>query len=293
MSFCDDFRGICRADVPLADLTWYRLGGPARWVVEPREPAELAAVVARCRRDGLPWRVLGRGANVLVRDEGFDGVVVRLVAPAFEAVEIAGDRVRAGAGADFPRLIRTAIAAGLGGLEALAGVPGTLGGLVRMNAGGRHGCLGDFVREACVLEADGTMRTRSADQIGFGYRSTDLAGCVVLEAAMKLAPADPAAALARHRDIWNEKHASQPPVSQRSAGCIFKNRDGVPAGRLLDEAGLKGARAGGAEISPRHANFIVAGPGATARDVLELIALARDRVWNASGVELELEIEVW
>lgn len=293
MSWCDGFADICRADVPLADFTWYRLGGPARWLIEPRDEPELAAVLDRARAAGVAWRVLGRGANVLVRDEGFDGAVIRLRGAHFEELNLEDGTVYAAAGAELPTLIRAAMHRGLVGLEALAGVPGTVGGVIRMNAGGKYGQVCDFVRSVSVLERDGALCERNAEQVGFTYRHTRLDGAVVLGATLRLNAGDADAARRRYREIWNEKHATQPAVARRSAGCIFKNPPGGSAGKLLDEAGLKGQRVGGAEISPRHANFIVAHEGARARDVLGLIALARDRVWNASGVALELEIEVW
>lgn len=287
------FEEICRPDAPLADLTWYRLGGPARWLISPRDEAELAAVIQRCRAQGVPWRVLGRGANLLVRDEGVDAAVIRLSAPHWSAVDVSAPLVRAGGGADFTRLVRSTLDQGLLGLEALAGIPGMLGGIVRMNAGGRHGSIADFVESVRVLDPAGQVADRPRAALGFAYRHTELDGCIVLGATLRLSPGDPDAGLARYRAIWNEKYATQPAVSERSAGCIFKNPPGEAAGRLLDRAGLKGARAGGAEISSKHANFIVAGPGATARDVCELIERARARVRETTGIELAPEIEIW
>jgi len=144
-----------------------------------------------------------------------------------------------------------------------------------------------------VLEADGRIAVRPAEAVGFGYRKTNLAGCVVLGATLGLEPGEPAALLARYREIWNNKYDTQPPVSERTAGCVFKNPPGRSAGALLDQAGLKGVRRGAAEISPKHANFIVAHAGATAQDVLDLIALARERVWQHAGIELQTEVEIW
>lgn len=293
MSWFAGFEGICRPDAPLGPYTWYRLGGPARWLFEPRDDSELVALTARCREHGIAWRVLGHGANLLVSDGGFDGAVIRLSAPFFQRVIYEQALVTAGAGCDFPKLVRETIERGLVGLEALAGVPGTVGGVTRMNAGGRYGELRQFVRRVRVLERDGTLRDRTNEQAGFGYRTSDLAGCVVLATTFELTHGSREAALERHKRIWNEKHASQPPVSARSAGCVFKNPPGDAAGRLLEQAGLKGTRVGGAEISTRHANFIVAANGATAADVLALIDLARQRVLEHFGVRLETEIEIW
>lgn len=293
MPWFSDCAAICRRDVALREFTWYRLGGPARWLVTPRGEAELAAVVAACREEGIAWRVLGLGANVLVRDQGFDGAVIRLQGEAWEQVEMGEGPGRIGAGADFVQLVKSSVAHGLAGLERLAGIPGTMGGVIRMNAGGRHGCIADFVRRVRVLGPDGQVRDRSSQDVGFAYRHSRLDGCIVLSAELELQPGDPAELAERHRAIWNEKYLTQPPLAQRSSGCVFKNPPGQAAGRLVDQAGLKGVTCGGAQISPKHANFVVASAGATAQNVLDLIALAKDRVWNQAGVELQLEVEIW
>lgn len=338
VSLFEDLAGFCRSQVSLADFTWYRIGGPARWFATPRNEAELCEVVARCRQHEIPWRVLGNGANLLVRDQGFDGLVIHLGEPLWAGVEMpeteggdasplpatswqykSGDnlardriqshqassvitapecvRIRAGAGADFPRLVKRSANRGFGGLERLAGIPGTLGGIVRMNAGGKYGSISEFVESVRVLEQDGTVRERPVEAVGFRYRHSQLAGCIVLGATLQLQRGDPADATARFREVWNEKAASQPAVSERSCGCIFKNppkaQTNLSAGALIDQAGLKGMRVGGAEVSTRHANFIVARADASAQDVIELIDLARERVRDRTGVVLELEVEIW
>jgi UDP-N-acetylmuramate dehydrogenase len=293
MSWFEGFEPICQTDVPLAEHTWYHLGGAARWMLAPRDEAELAAVVDRCKSNGIAWRMLGKGANLLVRDAGFDGAVLRLQGETFERISYDENRVTGAAGTDFPKFVRDTINHSLVGLEALAGIPGTIGGVIRMNAGGKYGEIRQFTRNVRYLNPNGEIVTRPAEQVGFRYRHTDLDGCVVLGATIELEPGEREAALKRHKEIWNEKYDQQPPVSARSAGCIFKNPSGHSAGKLIDQAGLKGFRVGGAEISPRHANFIVADAGATAQNVLDLAALAKDRVWNRSSVMLEMEIEVW
>lgn len=294
MSWFSGLEAIVRTDVPLRDHTWYRLGGPARWFCQPRDERELARLLARLRDAGIAWRVLGGGANVIIRDEGFSGAVIRLASGAFEAIRFEPEGVVvAGAGADLPRLVRATLDHGLVGLEALAGIPGTVGGAVRMNAGGRYGEIGRFVRLVRVMERDGTLVDRSASEVGFAYRDSQLAGCVILAATLSLRPGDAEAARRRHRAIWMEKYGSQPALAARTSGCVFKNPPGAAAGRLLDQAGLKGTRIGGAEISRRHANFIEAHDDATAADVLHLITLAKERVRAATGIELEPEVEIW
>lgn len=289
-----DFAEICRRDAPLAPLTWYRLGGPARWLLTPRDEAELAALLRRCAEQQIPWRVLGHGANVLVRDEGFDGAVIQLSAPAWTTAAWDGSLVRAGGGADFPKLVKQSVERGLAGLEALAGIPGTVGGVVRMNAGGKHGSLSQFVQEARLLDAKGTPHRLLAHELGFGYRRSGVPGFVVVEASFALRQAaDPAEVRQRFQEIWKEKAATQAAMGDRSAGCMFRNPPGEAAGRILDRLGLKGQRCGGARISERHANFIVAESGATAQNVLDLVALAQSRARAEAGIDLELEIEVW
>ncbi len=290
------YRGLeasCRPEAPLSDLTWYRLGGAARWLFTPSDEDELVELLARCRMADVSWRVLGRGANVLVRDEGVDAAVIMLSGAAWQEVTWTPPRVRAGAGTDFTQLVKEACARGLAGLEGLAGIPGTVGGIVRMNAGGKYGMVADRIEKLRLLQADGTIAEVAGRDVAFSYRHTDLRGAIVLDATFVLAPGSSDDLLAEHRRVWLEKSADQPPLGARSAGCIFKNPPGNSAGMLLDQAGMKGQRRGNAEISKRHANFILAHAGATARDVLELVALAKDRVREAHGIELELEVEVW
>ncbi|TWT45349.1 UDP-N-acetylenolpyruvoylglucosamine reductase MurB [Phycisphaerae bacterium RAS1] len=313
MTLFAGLESIVRPDVPLRNYTWYGLGGPARWFATPRTDAEAVEVLARCGEGGVPWRVLGRGANLLVRDEGVDGVVLTFcgeiegppaaalagasrsdrTAFAPGGVRVDGARVWAGAGADFTKLVQHCVNRGLAGLENLAGIPGSMGGIIRMNAGGKHGSISQYVRRVRVLEADGRIDHRDAAAVGFAYRKTDLAGAVVLAAELELSESNPAALTRRFREIWLEKASQQPAVSERSCGCVFKNPPGQAAGALIDRAGMKGQRVGGAEISRRHANFIVAHNGATAKDVLDLAAVARDRVRSETGVELEFEVEIW
>lgn len=291
MSWCSGFEQICRPDVPLAPLTWYRLGGPARWLVEPESEQQVAEVLRRLAESGIAWRVLGQGANILVRDVGFDGAVIRL--NRLTQVRFQDRSVHAAAGADFPRLIRDTLARGLVGLEGLAGIPGTIGGIVRMNAGGQYGEIASHVKSVRCVTAAGETIEHDAPACGFGYRRSTLGEGVVVHATLELQSGDTEAARARHREIWTAKYATQPALAMRTSGCVFKNPPQNHAGRLLDQAGLKGTRVGGAVISEKHANFIVAGPDATATDVLALVELARTRVREQIGIELETEVEIW
>jgi len=294
MSWFNGFEPIVQTDVPLDQYVWYRLGGPARWLCEPRDEAELADLMRRLREHDIDWRILGAGANVIVRDAGFDGAVIRLAGPAFENIAFDGPVVKAWAGVDFAALIKASLKRNLIGLEVFAGIPGSVGGVVRQNAGGRRGEIGSFVQAARVLNADGSAVTLDANQMGFKYRHTNLDDRIILAADFALREGDGFQAMLRYREIFAEKQRSQPTFAARTAGCIFKNPpQGAPAGRLLDDAGLKGMRVGGAEISTLHANFILAHDDAVAEDVLQLISLAKERVLKTTGVELQPEVDIW
>jgi UDP-N-acetylmuramate dehydrogenase len=292
MSFPDDFAEITRQDEPLAPHTWLRVGGPAQYFIEPRDIDELTAVVKACHTQDIKVRVLGDGSNLLVRDEGVSGAVIRLPRDLFSAIEIDGTTVRAEAGALLSHVITQSVRAGLAGLELLTGIPGTVGGALRGNAGGKGGEIGQFVREVTVLTATGERFVRREDDLSFAYRNSSLDELVILSAAFELTPEDSDEIARRLRKIWITKKTSQP-LSHQSAGCIFKNPRGQSSGQLIDRAGLKGTRIGGVEISDRHANFVVTHEGAKADDVIRLIELARSRVLERFGVELELEVQVW
>ena len=292
MSFPEDFAEITQPDEPLAPYTWLRVGGPAQFFVEPLSIEELVELVKTCHAQDLKVRVLGDGSNVLVRDEGVSGVVVRLPRELFSAVTVDGTTVRAQAGALLSHVITQAVRAGLAGLELLTGIPGTVGGALHGNAGGKAGDIGQFVQEATVLTATGELFVRKEDELAFAYRTSSLDELVILDATFELAHDDPDEIARRMRKVWITKKASQP-LSHQSAGCIFKNPRGQSSGQLIDRAGLKGTRVGGAEISDRHANFVVTHEGAKADDVIRLIELARSRVLERFGVELELEVQIW
>mgnify|MGYP005836073255 CR=1 FL=1 len=282
----------CVEDAPLAPLTHFRLGGSARVLATVESAEQLADVLSRAHRESLPVYVLGSGANVLVADDGVDGVVVRLRGGRFGDVEWDGPRVSAGAGVDIGRLALAAIRRGLRGLECMAGIPGTVGGCIRMNAGGKFGQISDVVRRVWTVDRSGCRREWKNEELGFGYRRCGLRDEIIERAEFALTPCDPDMAMRRYREVWDYKKMSQP-LAANSAGCVFKNPPGVSAGALIDRAGLKGTSVGGAVVSPEHANFILATDGASASDVLALIRLIRRRVAEQFGVDLELEVKVW
>jgi UDP-N-acetylmuramate dehydrogenase len=258
----------------------------------PADETQLAHMLQRVRQEEVPSRVLGGGANVLIRDDGVNGLVIRLNEPAFREIRCDGDRVTAAGGVDLMKLSLYCSRRGLAGLEFLAGIPGTVGGAIRMNAGGRFGQMSDVVQSVRLMTPEGVLETRAAADIGFSYRRSEIGPRVVMSADLQLRVDDPKQVMARFHEIWNFKKSTQP-LGENSAGCIFKNPTGQSAGKLIDQAGLKGATEGGAAVSVEHANFIITRQGATANDVLRLVDRIKARVRAEFGVELELEIDVW
>lgn len=293
MNLFDDLGEICTRNAPLAPLTWFHLGGPAEYLVSPRNEVELATVIRRCRENGTPIRYLGLGANLIVPDEGVCGVVVRLDAEAFTRTVFADRRVVAGGGVDMTKLVLATVRRGLAGLENLAGIPGSVGGGVAMNCGGRYGEIGTAVRSVRVIGRDGTVYERQHDDLDFGYRRCNLGDDCVTSVTFELEPTDPADLEQRFREIWMYKQNTQPPLGAQSVGCIFRNPPGRSAGEIIDRAGLKGLRLGTAFVSDRHANFILAESGGRATDVIGLIRLVAQRVEEHSGVVLEPEVKIW
>jgi UDP-N-acetylmuramate dehydrogenase len=292
MSFIAGFENIVRQGEPLAMHTWFQLGGPAEFFAEPESPDQLIALVRRCHEDGIDMRLLGQGSNILVRDEGVPGVVLHLSAPAFCNIQIDGRTLTAGGGALLGRVVTTTVHRGLAGLETLIGIPGTVGGALHGNAGTHSGSIGQWTIEATVVAANGEVVQRSAEELVFGYRQSNLDDLVVLQASCELEEDNPRELAQRMQKHWIVKKASQP-MGHQSAGCVFKNPRGASAGELIDDAGLKGTRIGGAVVSDRHANFIIAEPECTAQDVLRLIDVIRGQVRDRMGIELELELEIW
>ncbi len=277
---------------PLRPLTTFGIGGAAEYFVRPHDETELRTAIRCCTEDAIPIHILGNGSNVLVPDEGIRGAVIRLDPRGFGKVTVDHDRMLAGASASLPLLLGHAARAGLSGLEPLAGIPGWVGGAMKMNAGGAHGDVGQATQQVKVMDMEGRTFHMQHDELAFRYRRSNLRDQFVLEAQFRLAKADEHLVRSRMRDILSARKASQP-MNLRSAGCVFKNPPGTAAGLLIDEAGLKDTRIGGAVISGKHANFIVAGPGAMAKDVRDLIGLVRDKVRKRTGLLLELELEIW
>jgi UDP-N-acetylenolpyruvoylglucosamine reductase len=282
---------VIRRDEPMAKHTTLRVGGPADVYVEPASETDLAAVLTFCGERHLAFFVMGRGSNLLVRDGGFRGVVICLAHRNFSRIEVDGGRLRCGAGAKLKNVAVEAKRHGLSGLEFLEGIPGSVGGALRMNAGAMGGATFDAVESVRLMDFSGHVLELTPKQMPVEYRScATLKNQVALGAVFKGTAAPREQIEERMAAFGKKRRASQPAAP--SAGCIFKNPATVPAGRLIDELGLKGARVGGAVVSAGHGNFIVNEGHATARDVLELIAILKARAKEARGIDLQTEVEI-
>ncbi len=282
---------VLRQNEPLARKTTLRVGGPADFYIEPASEAELATVLRLCAATKVPFVILGRGSNLLIRDGGIRGVVICLVHPNFSRIEAAGDRLHCGAGAFLKNVAHEAKRYGVTRLEFLEGIPGSIGGALRMNAGAMGGWMFDVVESIRFMDHSGQIHERRASEVNVEYRGCPLfKNHIALGAVLKGEPA-PRELIEQRMTMSNEKRwTSQPRKS--SAGCIFKNPKTIPAGKLIDELGLKGARVGGAAISDVHGNFIVNEGSASAQDVLSLIEMVRQRAHAMRGIELETEVEI-
>ncbi len=292
-NFLGDLNIPHELDVPLGpSYTWYRVGGSAQVLARPASVQQLSALVARCSDIKVPMYVLGSGANLLVADEGVSGVVVKLDDTNFRYLTFDGSRVTVGAGHDLMKLVLESTRRGLGGLECLAGIPATVGGAVRMNAGGTFGDIGPAVDRVQVMDDSGQVYYRSRDDLVFSYRKSNILARFILGVEFKLSRQDPDELLRRVKEIFLYKKSSQP-MAASSPGCAYKNPDQAPAGQLIDDAGLKDYRVGGAYVSKRHANFILAEDGASAANVLAVLSHIEQTVRSRFGIDLEREVVVW
>jgi UDP-N-acetylmuramate dehydrogenase len=280
-----------RAGEPMSRHTSFGLGGAADLFLAPSNGPALKDCLALLASEGVPVVVLGKGTNILVRDGGIDGAVLA-TERAFTDLVRTDQGLSVGSGATLSRVLTFCIEEGLAGIEALAGIPGTIGGGVVTNAGSFGVSLGDRVGSVAFFRAGAATTTISGGELGAAYRRTDLPEGAVVESVTLVLDDDESERILERRDRTLERKWRAQPAGMRSAGCIFKNPPGDAAGRLIDSAGLKGMRIGGAVVSDVHANYILNDRGATAADVEELIELVRARVLEEAGVELELEVEI-
>ncbi len=281
--------------------TWYGIGGRADRFCKPQSLEDLKA----CLELDPNLKVLGDGANLLVDDDGVSNLVISLTAPAFTSVRRDGNTTIAGSGANLPKLITSAVRDGLAGIEGLGGIPASVGGAAIMNAGGTFGQFADAVTRIHALDRRGQEITLERNQINFSYRHSGLENLIITSVELNLTPADPESLRDHLKEVMAYKKSTQP-MAAKSAGCVFKNPtlthdlkdiagkgSRVSAGMLIDRAGCKGTRIGGAEVSHNHANFITTDESAKARDVIALLSEVTRRVHDAFGITLTPEIAIW
>jgi len=292
MNIFSGLEEIVETDYPLAKRTWYGLGGPADYFIRPKTTKQLQQVIRRCNENGIRMYVMGFGSNLLISDEGLRAAVIKLEAEQFTQIQFDGQEVTAWAGAELSKLVLTCVEKGLSGIEALTGIPGSVGGAVKMNAGGNFGDFGAAVETVTLMDSSGNIFKKSKPELVFDYRRTNIAAKFILNARLKLNAADPEQIMRTVKEIWIYKKNNQP-LNTKNSGCIFKNPRGVSAGALIDRAGLKGLQIGGAVVSEKHANFIIAEKDCKSRDVIRLIEVIKQRIKENFDIELELEIEIW
>ena len=279
-------------DYPMKEVTSFQIGGPVDYFIEPRSEEELKDVIVFVERDAMPWMIMGKGTNMVVSDKGIRGAVIRLE-NYFSDVRVDGMRVVAQSGASMKKVAEAARDASLTGLEFAHGIPGAVGGAMTMNAGAYGGEMKDVVESVKVMYHDGTTEVIPGDQMDFRYRNSRVYDekLVVLEATFLLQPGEQAAIQSEMDELWNRRVSKQP-LEYPSAGSTFKRPVGYFAGQLIDQAGLRGLKHGGAQVSEKHCGFVINCGGATCKDVVELIRTVQEAVYEKHGVELETEVKV-
>ncbi len=288
-------------DVELGAMTYFKIGGQADVLVTPHSIDSLSVLLRRCYNSNIPFRVLGKGANLLVDDIGVGGVVVKLSDACFKTYsynkEGSVDAMHVMSGADLSKTMMGTVRQGLSGIQSMAGIPASIGGAIRMNAGGKYGSISDSLSTVSCLTKSGELVTYRASDLEFGYRENNIPDPIIISATFDLTPCDPVELRKSVKEIFSWKKSRQP-LANTTAGCAFKNPIGrdskrVSAGKLIDEAGLKGFTIGGASVSHQHANFITTTIDSTAKDVLLLMESIQQRVFDYSGIDLQKEIVVW
>lgn len=284
--------GIFLTDEPMSRHTTFRTGGPADIYIEPSGVEELKQVLDICREENVAYTIIGNGSNLLVGDGGYRGVLISFGKP-FAQVTIEGAQVRSGAGALLSTVAKQVLNASLTGFEFAAGIPGTIGGAVVMNAGAYGGELCQVLREATVLTPEGEVKTLPAEELELGYRTSCVQknGYIVLEAVLQLQPGN-ADDIRAVMDALASKRREKQPLEYPSAGSTFKRPEGHFAGRLIQDAGLRGFRVGGAQVSEKHCGFVINRDHATSADILSLCRQVQEKVKAQFGVELELEVKL-
>ena len=299
--FFSDIDADVHFDANIGAMTYFTIGGNVDALVKPHSIEALSLLLQKCHNASIPFRVLGKGANLLIDDIGVDGVVVKLDHDCFTTCtfnrEDSSETMQSMSGADLSKTVMETARNGLHGLQAMAGIPASIGGAIRMNAGGKYGSISDTLSTITTLTTSGEIVTHQASDLGFEYRKSNISDPIILSATFQLIPDDPIKIREGVKEIFAWKKARQP-LADTSAGCAFKNpidEEGqhISAGELIDDAGLKGFTIGGAQVSMQHANFITTTENGTAKDVLVLMNEIRKRVLDHSGIELQKEVVVW
>lgn len=288
----DGLEHVVRENESLAPFTWLGLGGTVQYFAEPTNRDELVTIVKRCRESGTPVRLMGSGTNLLVRDEGVAGVVVRLISPEFTRIETTPTGVIAGGGAKLSQVLSAAARDGMAGLERLVGVPGTIGGAVHGNAGVGSADLGQTVLSVVVLNRAGEVHEHQRADMHFGHRSSSVDELAILQVELELQKAESRELIKRMQKNWLLRQATQ--LADGEIGVpAFRDPSGISAAAVIEQAGLKGTRVGEAEVSEKNPAFIAVHPGAKSSDVLRLLDLVKSTVLEQGGIELEVALEIW
>lgn len=292
MNWWKNLKGKVILREPLKKHTSFKIGGPAKFFIMPYAIADLKFIIASAKSSKLPISVIGAGSNILVNDKGVEAIVLQLNSPFFKRISCKRNYLKTSCGVTVGKLIQEAGEHNLSGLEFLAGIPGTIGGALAMNAGAWGKNIGDLVENVQVMDYDGNVKTLDKREIKFGYRSSNLEKFIILDARLKLAKRNKKEITRQIKKYLAHRRNTQD-KSLPNAGCVFKNPSYKSAGRLIDLCGLKGKRVGGACVSGRHGNFIMNCGNASANDVLKLMGLIKKRVRNKFNVILEPEIKIW
>lgn len=280
-----------KIEEPMKNHTTFRVGGPAAYFVMPRTAEEVAKVTELCAQENVPYYIVGNGSNLLVSDKGYDGVIIQIYKQ-MSQVEVKGREIYAQAGALLSMVAKRALDTELAGFEFAAGIPGTLGGACVMNAGAYGGEMKDVLKSVTVLDKDGNVKKLAKDELELGYRTSVIAkkGYIVLDAVMELKEGK-AEEIKALMDDLKERRITKQPLEYPSAGSTFKRPEGYFAGKLIQDADLRGFQVGGAQVSEKHCGFVINKDGATASDVMELMRQVSDKVYDKFGVRLEPEVK--
>jgi UDP-N-acetylmuramate dehydrogenase len=292
MDFPDDLQHLIRTDEILAPRLWLGIGGPAQYFAEPTDASEITRLVTAAAKSGLPVRILGGGSNLLVRETGVEGLVISLESASTSEISVKDNFMTVGAGAKLSQAVIHAVGAGLGGLEHLVGIPGTVGGAVvgNISAGGRD--IGASVAEVAVLQRDGSQKVVKHDEVRFSHRSSSLGDQPILSIKFALQPSDAGALTKRMQKIWISRNSTRPQQLQRIA-LPFIDPDGMSAAELLNQVGLAGIREGAVSLDSSQPQYLVAESDATSAQCLKLIARVREQVLLQTGIDLQLNLQIW